>query len=422
MYIHPETTSKITRCLYFPQPDSKLFDPNSSLELPSIVPFLPDGTDIDAAKSLEACYRSHCTALSEAIRYCKETSFFYCFTSFQGTLTVPVQKLFSNPTIAPWIEECDFVMYQRMMRILHNLKLSVIPRMVLTILHNIADSLVVKMQDGFRNQQPHVIRAKEAPAALFASLLDRLLRVNTTAHSAANTLSNPANREQMYKEWMEIVRVRKAAECVPARGMDDVVELLRTGFRDVLAPSDEDVSPSSNNNATPLDRWVTLLRSLPDRFPYASPDDIVQCVHNVGTSALSDITIAQGQSFTTWHQTKIWIDEMISLMAEEGGFLNRRTTQQTILTEKRQAMTGNVSRRGSRLSSASGTTNLVDMGRSQSEYAPAPQVAASTELENVHPEHDDSAIGLEKSDDDFNIDKYTYAQAEGHGLPQTIAI
>ncbi len=93
---------------------------------------------------------------------------------------MPVQKLFANPALAPWIEECDFILYQRMMRIISGLTLQVVPRPVIDTLRSISARLVSHIRDSFQGQPHHVIRAKEAPAAIFSRLLDRALRVNLT--------------------------------------------------------------------------------------------------------------------------------------------------------------------------------------------------------------------------------------------------
>ena len=111
------TTNKMAQRLRFAPLSDPLAHEYEAISLPKIEPFVPSGTDPDSAGALSALYRSHCTSLIECIRFCKEKTFFHLFTSFHGTLTMPVQKLFSNPSIAPWIEECDFIMYQKMMRV-----------------------------------------------------------------------------------------------------------------------------------------------------------------------------------------------------------------------------------------------------------------------------------------------------------------
>ena len=313
------TTSKMSQRLHFAPATEPLTQDYDPISLPKIEQYLPVGTDPDSASALTALYRSHCTSLIDALRFCKEKTFFHLFTSFHGTLTMPVQKLFANTTIAPWIEECDFVMYQKMMRVVAPLTLQVAPKPVLDTLRNISEKLVPHIQSSFHGHPSHVVDAKVAPATLFAGLLDRELRVNLTAHAAANMLSNPANRDQMYEDWITMVRTRKVAECVPTRGMDDVVTLLLTELRDLLDPVGvpwevEGLTPygemalrtgrqqqasihadSSTENV--LDRWVNFLQALPGKFPYATHAEIVWCVQRVGTAVMRDLTIAQGKSF-----------------------------------------------------------------------------------------------------------------------------
>lgn len=405
--------------------------------MPRIDSFLPAGTDPDAAKSLAALYRSHCTSLVECIRYCKEKTFFHLYTSFQGTLTMPVQKLFSNPSVAAWIEECDFVLYQRMMRIISSLTLQVVPKPVLDTLRNISEQLIPHIRESFQGQPRHVVQAKEAPATIFAGLLDRALRVNLTAHAAANMLSNPANRDQMYTDWITMVRIRKVAESVPTRGMDDVVNLLLHEMRDLLDPvnvpwdiemftlygdiatrngrSSHEGIPEDASAQNVLDRWVNFLRSLATRFPYASPEDIVWCVHRVGTDVMRDLTIAQGKSFGSWWVTKCWIDEMISFLAELGGFLQSKSSLRSATSMPRRSVTNqDVSRQGSRLSSASDDLNSASKAsQPQPDRAPFPTHVDANQPENLH---DDSAIGIRTPEEELPMDKFQFQQDRSQDL------
>ncbi|OIW29595.1 hypothetical protein CONLIGDRAFT_575352 [Coniochaeta ligniaria NRRL 30616] len=414
---------------FAPEADAE-FHQGEPLVLPSIESFLPNGTDPDTAKSLTALYRSHCTSLVECIRYCKEKTFFHLFTSFHGTLTMPVQKLFGNPALAPWIEECDFVLYQRMMRIVSGLTLQVVPKPVLDTLRNISERLVPHIRESFQGQPLHVIRAKEAPATLFASLLDRALRVNLTAHAAANMLSNPANRDLMYMEWITLVYPRKVAESVPSRGMDDVVTLLLTEIRDLLDPINipwemecitlhgdaalktgrqpQAEHAGDGSVANVLDRWVNFLRSLPDRFPYASHTDIVWCVQRVGTAVMRDLTIAQGKSFGSWWVTKCWIDEMIQFLAEQGGFMTQKSTRNvpSALPQKQIPRQNTVSRQGSRYSSGSDefAQRQAQPQQQQQQHGDRAQIPNGQDMmggQQSMQSHDDSGIGIRTPDEDL---------------------
>ncbi|PNY27429.1 Transcriptional regulator RFX1, partial [Tolypocladium capitatum] len=434
------TSTKTPLELAFPSADEQCVQQSEPLALPPIEAYLPAGTDPDAAKSLSALYRSHCTSLVECIRYCREKTFFHLYTSFQGTLTMPVQKLFGNEALATWIEGCDYVLYQRMISIISGLTLQVVPKPVLDTLRNISERLVPHIRESFQGQSQHVLSAKEAPAAIFAGLLDRALRVNLTAHAAANMLSNPANRDQMYLDWITMIRARKVAECIPTRGMDDVVDVLVTEMRDLLDPvnipwevecltiygdvasrSGRQADENSGASATGqnvLDRWVGFLQSLPDRFPYASHSDIVWCVERVGTAVMRDLTLAQGKSFGSWWVTKTWVDEMVYFLTEQGGFMKQRARQwSTSVDADPEGATEETTQQKPRYSSGS-----EDLKASQTQPGRAPfpppqnsnQAPMGASGGGCGDAHDDSGIGM-RTPEEFPMDKF-FAGTESVGM------
>lgn len=426
-------SNKMPLHLHFASPteNSQEYEP---LSLPKIEPFLPAATDPDSASALAALYRSHCTSLVECIRFCKEKTFFHLFTSFHGTLTMPVQKLFANPCLAPWIEECDFVMYQKMMRVVAPLTLQVAPKPVLDTLRNISERLVRHIQDSFQGQPQLVIQAKVAPATLFAALLDRELRVNLTAHAAANMLSNPANRDQMYEDWITMVRPRKVAECVPTKGMDDVVMIFLTEMRDLLDPvsvpwevecntiygemalrngrSQAASIHADSSTENVLDRWVAFLSSLPTRFPYANHEDIVWCVQRVGTAAMRDLTLSQGKSFGAWWVTKCWVDEMVQFMAEQGGFMEYKSKQN--MRRQPAGSSTRVERRNesgySSISDEFGLKQQTNIDNSTNQMAPMEAITQAAL--NAAAGHDDSGISMRTSDDDIPAGKFNFYNAD----------
>ncbi|KAI1661221.1 hypothetical protein F4813DRAFT_378841 [Daldinia decipiens] len=435
--LHSSNSKTIIRLAFIePEHPSKSAE---ALVLPKIEPFLPNGTDPDAAMSLTALYRSHCTSLVECIRYCKEKAFFHLYTSFQGTLTMPVQKLFSHPSIAPWIEECDYVLYQRMIQIIYSLVLQAIPQPVLNAFEKISQQLVSHIRESFHGQPRHVVQAKEAPATIFAGLLDRTLRVNLTAHAAANMLSISANRDQMYLDWMSGVRVRKLAECVPTRGMDDLVDLLFNEIRDLIDPVNVPWSeeckylygeialnnrrglPSSNasNGSSEhfLERWVDFLLSLQKRFPYAAATDIVWCVQRVGLEVMRDLTMRQSNSFGAWWVTKCWLDEMVSFLAEYGGFMKSKNSQPPVGSEIKPPADGNdVTLRGSRVSSDD--QDISHISQPQPDRAPFPSQLEVNGADSLHMSvnHDDSGIGIRTPEEDFPMDKFDYQEGQDQSL------
>ncbi|KAI2463389.1 RFX DNA-binding domain-containing protein [Annulohypoxylon bovei var. microspora] len=413
-----------------------------TITLPRIDDFLPPGTDLDAATSLTACYRSHCTSLIECIRYCKDKTFFHTYTSLQGIMTMPVQKLFADPSIAPWIEECDFMVYQRMMQIISVLTLQVIPKQVLDALRNISERLVSHIHTVFQGQPRHVVQAREAPATIFAALIDRALRVNLTAHAAASMLTNSDNRDLMYSDWIMTVRIRKVAECVPARGMDDLVKLFLYEIRDLISPVNVawdievltlygDVAQSKGQigqmkqasdsakakDKGVLDPWVAFLRSLPGRFPYASPADIVRCVQLVGTAVMRDLTMAQSKSFGVWWVTKCWIDEMIGFLAEYGGFMTSKNSLSAVSDAPKQSgHYHGVSQQGLRITNGNDGSNMSHASLPQPDHVPFPQQFDANGQDSLHESAnpDDSGIGIRTPEEDFPMGKFDFSQAGDH--------
>ncbi|KAJ2989793.1 hypothetical protein NUW58_g3289 [Xylaria curta] len=431
------STTKTMVHLAFPRDGDDQFNQSQPLILPGIQPFLPSHTDPDSAKSLAALYRSHCTSLVECIRYCKEKTFFHLYTSFLGTLTMPVQKLFANPSLAPWIEQCDYVLYQRMTRIIVGLTLQVVPKTVLDTLRAISERLVAHIRLSFQGQPRHVVRAKEAPATIFAAILDRALRVNLTAHAAANMLANSANRTNMYIDWITMVRIRKIAECVPTRGMDDLVQVLLNDMRGLLDPADVpwDIEcltlygdmaqqngqdshagvSSIDNPQNVLDRWVQFLQSLPSRFPYATPADIVWCVQRVGTEVMRDLTISQGKSFGSWWVTKCWVDEMVAFLAEQGGFMQSCSSAPAADETKRSLSatidTANANQQDRQRTSDSVDSDVSRTSNTQAQPDCAPFPARADGHDSLHSNNpDDSGIGIRTPEDDFPMEKFEFQQ------------
>ncbi|KAF2716941.1 hypothetical protein K431DRAFT_234238 [Polychaeton citri CBS 116435] len=347
--------------LRFPSREIPMFTENEPVHLPPIQPYLPPRTNLDDAEALVALYRTHCTSLIDSLRFCKEKQFFRLYTTFHGTLTVPVQKLFTHPNLAPWIEQCDLIMYRTMVRFVSRLTLQAAPVIVINILANISTHLHGHIAKTFAAQPLHVLEAKLRPATVFASLLHRLIRVNQSAHAAANLLTIDQNREKMWTEWVTMVNPKRVMEAeLPANcNFDEVHRLMTTEMRTLLEPlQSPDVGnspygfnpyqfeenggfgqfmnqsslPGSRNGQsqvsteTVLDRWSGFITSLPSRFPTAPARTLLHCISATGTAALRDITIMNGLSYGHWWVLKIFVDEMALWLAEMGGFLEGDAT------------------------------------------------------------------------------------------------
>jgi len=219
--------------------------------------------------------------------------------------------------------------------------------------------------------------------------------------------------------------------------MDDAVTLLLTQLKHLLDPVSvkwevESLTPYGemalrgghqqqtdiHTDATPenvLDRWVIFLASIPERFPYATPAEVIWCVERFGMTVMRDLTIGSGQSFGPWWVTKCWIDEMIAFNAEKGGFMESKTTRtkrggnsthlfpngiagqpQNQYNNGGEAFTRN----------ARGTTNGPTIS------IPGPMDTASQAAINAAAGHDDSGIGMRTPDDDFSMSKFNFGDAQ----------
>ena len=406
----PSGRNMVSRELKFPTQQEPPYAHNEPIELPSLQRYLPTGTDPDAANALVALYRTHCISVIDSFRFCKEKMFWHHFISFHGTLTVPVQRLLAHPNIASWIKECDWLMYQKMIRFVSPLALQVMPPKVTETFRNISNRLNTHISTTFQNHPQHVRDAKIGPATIFAGLIDRLLRVNATAHAAANMLTNDANRDQMWRDWVYYVKPVSVVESsLPGRGYTRTLQILTNDVCELLGPlrsvsypgmqsiysnaasgegidhsqqSHQEIDDSSTSGV--LDRWTTFLYDLSSRFPGIDARLLLHCVGEVGSAALRDITMAQALSFGSWWVTKVWVDEMLQWMAEKGGFLEHSPSSMEMRPKKRSAYEAGFG----------GNDNLTETrGGSRprsraSNGADAPSRCGSVDMRNhIHREH-----------------------------------
>jgi regulatory factor X len=334
---HQPTSSSYEAELRFPTQDQLNAKDDLDMSLPDITPYLPARTDPDLAGALVALYRTHCTSLIDSVRYCKEKQFFRLFTSFHGTLTLPVQRLFAQSEIAPWIKECDWLMYQKMIRNVSQLTLQVAPPPVLKFLDNVAKQLHIHLSKVFNALPLHVLEAKLEPATLFAHLLRQMLRVNSTAHAAAAMLLPDENRDKMWSDWKGYVCLKRIIEneLPPSCGHEQVFNIMSTEIRGLLTPLKPEIwlpdgtlyrentpDASDASNETVIDRIAAFLTNLPSRFPHVPARTMLQCINSLGAAALREITVENGMSFQGWWLTKVFIDEMGQWLASLGGFLS----------------------------------------------------------------------------------------------------
>lgn len=335
----------IRQMLQFPDGDSPAID-NESLQLPDIRGYLPANTDVKVAAALAALYRSHCISVIDSFRFCKERNLFRYFSAFHGTLTVPVQKLLTHPNLAPWIKECDWLMYQKMIAFVAPLTTQVVPKPVLDAFSSISQRLTVHIAETFKAQPVHVTLARLVPAHIFCNLLKHMLDVNQSANAAAAWLCHPDNRNQMWLDFATLVDPKEviARANIPSCAERSVEQILKHDVRALLTPlndgnipaqpffnqpdREEDLSahrfavqPTMGEEYSFPDKWISFILNIPLAFPQHRAQCIVDKVDALWDAILHRLTLGGAQSFSAWWMTKVFFHEMMLWQVEKGGFM-----------------------------------------------------------------------------------------------------
>lgn len=333
---------KLHLLLHFKSADDTPPVENDTLRLPSIHPYLPPNSDTTGAVGLMTLYRTHCISVIDSFRFCKEKNLFRHFSAFQGTLTVPVQKLLVNPDIAPWIEECDWLMYQKMVAFIAPLTTQVVPEPVVKAFTSISRRLVTHVEDTFKTYPEHVSSARVVPARLFCHLLKRMLDVNRSANSAAAWLCHIENRTKMWEEFHSLLNVTDiiCKARIPRCSLKGVVEIFKDHTKNLLSPLDnhppsepelyeQEVgfqkftypNTESREYTNFPDRWIAFILQLQDVFPGHAPQCIIDKADSLWTAILHRLTLEGAESFSAWWLTKVFFMEMLQWQAEMGGFM-----------------------------------------------------------------------------------------------------
>lgn len=348
----------VHQMLHLPSTEGSRHD-NDTLQLPEIQTFLPANTDMKIAEALAALYRSHCISVIDSFRYCKERNLMRYFSSFHGTLTVPVQKLLTHPNLAPWIKECDWLMYQKMIAFVAPLTTQVVPKLVLDAFSSISQRLTAHIADTFKALPVHVSLARLIPAHIFCNLLKHMLDVNQAANAAAAWLCHPDNRDQMWYDFKTLVDPREmiSKANIPPCAASAAEQVLKHDVRALLTPINDpsdlsvahpffrqpDTDADAQNqkfrvpSASPgeeynfPDKWIAFILQFPAMLPNHRTQCIIEKVDALWDCILRRLTLGGAQSFSAWWMTKVFFHEMMVWQAERGGFM--KSTPTTLQTE-----------------------------------------------------------------------------------------
>jgi regulatory factor X len=409
---------------------------NSSLRLPDIHEYLPENTDTDVADALTALYRSHCISVIDSFRFCREKIMFRHFTAFQGTLTVPVHKLLVHPDVAPWVEECDWLMYQKMVAFVAPLYTQMIPNQVNKAFRNISKRLVPHIAETFKSHPEHVSAARLIPAGLFCRLLSRMLDANHAVNAASAWLGSIETRTQMWEDFsisVDVDDLMSKSALRPCCQVPKVLKIMEERFPLLLSPLRNDPpksEPFQHGNGMPSfpsppdqyaefpDRWVEFMHELPVMFPTCTPHGLIEKIELLWTNALHRLTLSGSQTFSAWWMAKVFFIEAFHWQAEAGGFLAASPRSLRLLdSDHHLTELPNNHHSGETANSSSNASpneqrhqandamdittdgptgaSLPDKNHSANTQQPAGSEGTDRHMKDSTPNHDDSAIDLD---------------------------
>ena len=349
----PKKEHIIGRVMQWPESSTNA-TPDGTLELPAIEQYLPPGTDLDAANSLAAVYRSHCLQVVEHFRYCKTDAFCDSFKTMVGLLTVPSQKLLGREQLGPWIEACDRLKYQKMIPLLRNILLAAVPSAAMAHMDMVANNLCSWISQFFAGQPQHVQQAMLKPASTFVGILSRFIRVNRAAHDVSRVLHDEEARTELWTQWVEGSQPIQIIEgtCDPnTGGHHRLLNMLTQEFTYIIQPSQdsldaltnplfmgrhwegkqhpgflafkasEEMLHSTGNHGTIFERLPRFLTNLPTRFPGVPARDVLRSVETAMGIAGRNMSLnATSEALTHFFTVSRFVTEMLYWQAEIGGF------------------------------------------------------------------------------------------------------
>jgi regulatory factor X len=341
-----------------------------SFVIPDIHRYLT-GISYDAvnAESLSHLYRSYCIDVIDAFRKVKERPFFAHHSAYNGKMTVPLSKIFHLQAVAPWIQECDMLMYKKMVGFIAQLPLQEVPEGVWQVLGRISEGLVGHLVTAFEEKCPaHVVVAKVLPAARFANLLKKLRSANASALYVSGMLSDEDKRTEMWLELQKIVDPTTIVDesMPPAQSLGAIEGIIRHDIKNLLCPLNEDMaealtSPDSafshfcqiqdyshtglmtstmNDDTSPLERWVKWLELLPQVFAGHHPQCMIDWHNRLWKGVIQQLGVSGANTYQAWWYLEGFLSNMLSYLCLKEGLLMSNSEQEQLdaneLAKKRQ--------------------------------------------------------------------------------------
>jgi hypothetical protein len=284
-------------------------------------------------------------------------------------MTVPLSKIFHLQAVAPWIQECDMLMYKKMVGFIAQLPLQEVPEGVWQVLGRISEGLVGHLVTAFEEKCPaHVVVAKVLPAARFANLLKKLRSANASALYVSGMLSDEDKRTEMWLELQKIVDPTTIVDesMPPAQSLGAIEGIIRHDIKNLLCPLNEDMaealtSPDSafshfcqiqdyshtglmtstmNDDTSPLERWVKWLELLPQVFAGHHPQCMIDWHNRLWKGVIQQLGVSGANTYQAWWYLEGFLSNMLSYLCLKEGLLMSNSEQEQLdaneLAKKRQ--------------------------------------------------------------------------------------
>ena len=304
--------------------------PTTSIELPSIYPYVPRDVDIDIADTLYALYRVHCATIVDCVRSMALGKLFLCFVNFNTILTAPVFKLYTTDDVLPWVQACDVCTYKIMIKMVIRLHFSGgvdgvdgasgVSDETIASLAVIRDQYREKLLHSIQNRLPRsFISMKLRTATIFTGFLARLVRL-LGLNNDMNQLT-PSVNALLVRDLASINGSNVLLNQVPCsnQNADSLLQLFRHDIPNLL------------NSLPNIHTYTEFLTQIPSRFPRTNSRMLLLVTNKILT------TITQHRkegSLATWWTVKCWVEELLTMYLEMGGVFFRDIEQENHIKQE----------------------------------------------------------------------------------------
>ena len=293
--------------------------PYTPIELPPIYSYLPKDTDRDIADTLSSLYKVHVNTIFESLRFMQLKRLFSTFNNFNSILSSPVSKLYTADSVIEWVQQCDLLMYKKMVRMLSKLHMQyLMPQENINQLKTIASNYTRTLANSIINSRNSktFITMKLKMAKHFVNLLNRLIKVIETGSTASRILNDDTEKQVMLQDWQKLNFTEMVSRDVPCADESNLNTLIFILSEEVV----KIVETPSDENSSLMQTYANFVGGLPSQFPTVSPRMFLLLSSNLLTSILREISLKSGDGFGAWWIVRCWVDEYLAWIMEVGGF------------------------------------------------------------------------------------------------------